>query len=548
MVEKGTGSGEDFKGELVVAIKNELISGNFDEAKRIEGEHRIPPHIISSIANSVYDGLIKGKKFRLALSLAKKYELSSEKVSNAILMEFNSLVGQEKCEDAIEWGLGNGLPDYEISKAAVKGVEIAIMNGNVEKALKLKNDYFITDGQTGNIWQKGYDKAFRERRYLDAAFLNREFGSSERKTILTASKALKNAIRNKAFSDIIIIEREFCFFNDLSFNILGDDEAKSVVESFIDFMDLCLKRNDGEILVDVVDGARILYGQYTNYHLKGLVNIILKKSVAIHGNLMKENKYDEARTTRNRLGLLEDMVPVEIRTEILGQALEFHNKLLKEGNLETAKKVKDEYQLISIYSPAKLIDSVQKAATECLSDCIRKGKIKNADFIINEYNIPATDIKDRASEELKYLLTSEKYDLALNALLRFKINTDNEELREIAENCFEKSMEKGYYEIAADLGYVFEIKSPNVKRAAQTVWERLMDAEDYGKARIIRKKHKLTRKDTREIAQKAYNVNIEKNKVDVAKKIIDEYGIDVGFVKWIIELIKSILRFFFKAE
>ena len=276
--------------------------------------------------------------------------------------------------------------------------------------------------------------------------------------------------------------------------------------------------------------------------------MVLKKSIETHGNLMKENKYDEARTIKDQLGLFEEQVPTEIKTELLGQALEFHNKLLKEDDLETAKKVKDEYQLMGIYSSAELIDSVQKAAIECLSNCIRNGMLKKANFIIEDYNIPAPDIKEIASEDLKYLLESEKYDFVFNTLLKFKISTDDEELKEIAEKSFEKCMGKGYYEIAADIGYVFEIKNPNVKKAAKTVWERLMDAEDYGKARIIKKKHRLTKKDTQEIAQKAYDVNIEKRKIDVAKKIRDEYGLDVGFIKWLIELIKSILRLLFKTE
>ena len=548
MAEKEIGSVEDSKGGFLVTVRNELISGNFDEAKRLEREYLIPPNIISSIANSVYDGFIKEKKFKLAVYLAKKYELSSEKVSDAILMEFRNLIGQGKCEDAVEWGIKNGLPDFEIRKAAVKGIEIAIMDGDAKKAVKLKNDYSITEDQIGDMWQKGYDKAFGERRYLDAALFSKEFGSSERKTILTASKALKNAIHNKTFSDIIIVEREFRFFNDPSFDLLGDDEAKSVVESFLNFIDLCLKNNDGETLVKVVDSVRILYGYYTNHHLKGLVHMVLKKSIETHGNLMKENKYDEARTIKDQLGLFEEQVPMEIKTELLGQALEFHNRLLKEDDLETAKKVKDEYQLMGVYSSAELIDSVQKAAIECLSNCIRNGMLKKANFIIEDYNIPTPDIKEIASEDLKYLLESEKYDFVFNTLLKFKISTDDEELKEIAEKSFEKCMGKGYYEIAADMGYVFEIKNPNVKKAAKTVWERLMDAEDYGKARIIKKKHRLTKKDTQEIAQKAYDVNIEKRKIDVAKKIRDEYGIDVGFIKWLIELIKSILRLLFKTE
>jgi len=548
MAEKEIGSVEDSKGESLITVRNELISGNFDEAKRLEREYLIPPNIISSIANSVYDGFIKEKKFKLAVSLAKKYELSSEKVSNAILMEFRKLMGEGKCDDAIEWGLKTDVPDHEINRAAVKGIEIAIMNGNVDKAIKLKNYYSVTETQMGDMWQKGYDKAFKERRYLDAALLSREFGSSERKTILTASKALKNAIRNRKFSDVIIVEREFRFFNGPSFDLLGDDEAKSVVESFLNFIDLCLKNNDGKTLVEVVDGVRVLYDDYTNHHLKGLVYMVLKKSVEIHGNIMKENKYDEARTIKDQLGLLEERVPIEMRTDVLTQALEFHNTLLKKDDLETAKKVKDEYQLMGAYSLPELIDSIQKVAIEYVSNCIRNGKLKKADFIIEDYNIPAPDIKEIASEDLKYLLASEKYDFVFNTLLKFKISIDDEELRDIAEKSFEKCMGKGYYEIAADIGYVFEIKSPNVKKAAKAVWERLMDAEDYGKARIIKKKHKLIRRDTQEIAHKAYDMNMEKSKVDVAKKIRDEYGINVGFIKWLIELIKSILRLFFKTE
>ncbi|MCK4966479.1 hypothetical protein KAS50_05575, partial [bacterium] len=133
-------------------------------------------------------------------------------------------------------------------------------------------------------------------------------------------------------------------------------------------------------------------------------------------------------------------------------------------------------------------------------------------------------------------------------LLKFKISNQDEELREIAAKAFEKCMDKGYYEIAADMGHVFELKNPNVKKAANLVWERLMENEDFKKAKQVKKKHRLTRKDTQEIAKRAYDANMEKNKVDVARGIRDDYGFSVGFFEWIIEFIKSILRAIFKSE
>ena len=41
---------------------------------------------------------------------------------------------------------------------------------------------------------------------------------------------------------------------------------------------------------------------------------------------------------------------------------------------------------------------------------------------------------------------------------------------------------------------------------------------------------------------------MERNKVDIAKNIRDEYGLTVGIIKWIIEFIKSLLKIFFKIE
>lgn len=390
--------------------------------------------------------------------------------------------------------------------------------------------------------------AFDKGNYFDAALLCKEFGSSERKTLLTASKAFKDSVHRGAFKDIVKVEDEFHFFASYSFDLIGEEDAKSVVEEFIKFLESCKKNNDGKTLVEVVDGTRVLYNIHSNHFLKGLVRSTYKMSVEIHGILMKNNNYDDALLIKEKLGLFEEKVPTEMRRQVMEQALELHNRVLKDGDFDTAKKVKDQYQLMGMYAPTELIDSIQKATIEYVSACIRKGEFKKADFVIEDYNVPSEEVAERAGEDLKYLLASEKFDLAFDTLLKFKISNQDEELRDIAAKAFEKCMDKGYFEIAADLGHVFELKNPNVRKAAKLVWERLMENEDYKKAKTIKKKHRLTRKDTQDIAKRSYDVNMEKNKIEVARNIRDDYGVNVGFVEWLIEFIKSIIRSFFKSD
>ena len=124
---------------------------------------------------------------------------------------------------------------------------------------------------------------------------------------------------------------------------------------------------------------------------------------------------------------------------------------------------------------------------------------------------------------------------------KFKIPPDDPELRDSAEKAFEKCMQSGYYETAADLGYIFELRNEKVREAARIVWEECMKKEEFTKARSIKKKHKLQKKMTKKIAEDMYQSCLEKNKLDVARKIRDDYNISIGFFSWLIEFIKKIL-------
>ncbi|MCL5019514.1 MAG: hypothetical protein M1426_03410, partial [Patescibacteria group bacterium] len=482
---------EKATGDALITIRTNMMEGNFDDAKRIERESLVPPHIILTIANSVFDSLMLEREFLRSIELARKYELPVNRINDAVVQQFRALQTQNEYEKALEWAFKNGIQEHEINRAAIKWIEYSILQGDVTKAVKVKAQFHISHEQIGGLWQQGYDKAFEQGRFFDAALLSREFGSSERKTILTAAKAFKKAIMEDDKESIIGTDREFRFFNEDFFSLLGDEEAKSVVEAFQNYLRTNLQKGESKKILEIVDGVRVLYSPYINHHLKGLVSFIYKEGSVAHGILLDMDRYDDAKQLRDDLALYEDKVPSDLRRRINDQALQYHNKIMLSGSLEQAKKIKDDYQLLGIYTPAESLNLIQETAGNYFAECVKKGEFKKASFILEEYNLPQEEVLAMITDSLKSLLEEEKFNIAFEVLLKYKIQTNDEEIRDTALKAFEKCMERGYYEIAADLGYVFELNIPRIKEAAKIVWERLMEAEDYQKARAVKRKHKL---------------------------------------------------------
>ncbi len=533
---------EKAKGDVLISLRARLHDGKLDEAKQLEREELVPGHIVTTIANSVFDTLMMEREFLRALELARKYELTVDKIGEAILQQFRYLESKNEFERALEWGQKNGIANFEITRAIIKWIEHNILQGIVEKAVEIKTKFNISHEQIGSLWQQGYDRAFEEGRFFDAALLSREFGSSERKTMLTAAKAFKKAIMENDKQRIIDIDREFRFFNEDRFTLLGEEESKTVVDSFQSYLRSKFRKGDSKEGLEIIEGVHILYGDHANHFLKGLTSFIYKETADAHGILLEMDKYDDAKKVFDDIDFTQEKIPTDLKRKVTQQAVEYHNRILQKGNIDQAKRVKDEYQLLGMYSPAETINSIQDAAGDFLSECIRRGEFKKAAFIMEEYNIPQPEVLELVTKDVKTLLEEEKFTVVFDILMKYKVNTNDEEIRDAALKGFEKCMEKGYYEIAADLGHIFELNIPRVKEAAKIVWERFMEAEDYQKARVVKRKHKLPRKDTHKIARQHYSANMERNKSDIAKKIREDYSIDVGFVAWLMEVIRTILR------
>jgi len=541
-----SGKPEEKRG--VVQFRENLMTGNFDEARKIEREEFLSINIVRSIVSSAFDSFIAERKFRTAITLATMYEMSKDKIADLIFMEFKAILSEGKFEEAIEWGLKYHLPDLEISRAAVKYIESAILKKNITLAVELKQKYSISQEQIGNLWQKGFNEAMDEEHFFEAALLSREFGMSERKTIITAAKAFRTFIKEDNIDGLPSIENEFRLFNDEAFNLLGDEDSRSFTMTFEDYLREKFSREKIEDVHKIVDGIGILYKEVIHLQLRNLVNFIYNHSSDSHGKFLSEGKFKEAQFLKNQLALMEDNVPDKIKREIYSQGHKFHNELLSNGELDQALKTLDEYQLLGRLSNVETIDSIQKAALDYLSQLIIQGELDKSDKVVEAYSLPGAEVAVVVNELIANLLRQERFKLTYEVMMKFKIDSDNPDLKESAESSFEKCLQSGYYETAADLGHLFGLKNPKVIQAAKTVWDEAMKKEEFNKARTIKKKHKLSKKLTRKTAEDVYRDCLDKNKLELAKKIRTEYNISLGFFNWLIELIKKILMWFGGGE
>ncbi len=536
------------EGLAVAAIRKELLESNIDAAKVIEREQMIPPQAVASIVNTVFDSFVSEHKYLNAIELARSYDLPIDKINDTIYMEFRHIITTGDIEKAIDWALVNHLPDYEITRAAIRGIESAILNKNVALALEIKHKYSISENQIGNIWQKGYDEAVKDEKYFEAALLSREFGMSARKTAITASRAFRKAMEHKDYEMMVRVEDEFRIFNDSGFTHIGDEDGRSLIRATEDFIRQQIRSADFQQVVELIHGLGVLIKEIANHTLRDLVVFTYNLAKEIHQLLFEENRYDNAVWFKSELNLLESTTPDKILREIFNQAVDYHNKYLKNGNISLAIKVKKDYDLLGTLSNADSIVAVQNAVIVELTRLIESGETKLGNSIINEYNIPQPEIEKVVSDAVINSLTSGSYERAVDIVSKFHVQTDQFEIKAAAQSAFEQCRRSGYQETAANIGLIFDIDSPEVRDAARLVWEDLMRRKEYKKAGVLRKKHKLTKKYTDSVARDEYNTLIDQGNIDVAQKIREEYRFNVGILSWLIEFIKKLFSIFLGSD
>ena len=162
MVEKKVETKEE-EGQTLVKFRETLYKGDFDEAKRIEREVLMPPHLTKPVVNTVFDLFINEKRYSEAIEIAKKYDFSMDRIADVVAMEFRDLVAKRKFEDAIDWGMKNGLTGKDLTIAAIKWVEHAIKSGDVKTAILVKDKYSVNKESIGNLWMDGFSEASEKK-------------------------------------------------------------------------------------------------------------------------------------------------------------------------------------------------------------------------------------------------------------------------------------------------------------------------------------------------------------------------------------------------
>ena len=294
-------------------------------------------------------------------------------------------------------------------------------------------------------------------------------------------------------------------------------------------------------MVHLIHGLGVLFKEIENHILRDFVVFVYNQSREVHDFLLQENRHDDAVWFKNELNLLESNTPNKTLREIFNQAVKYHNNYLKNGNISLAMKMKKDCDLLGTLSDADSIDTIQNVVISVLTEFIEKGETKAGNSIIKEYSIPQEDIEKVVIEAVTNSLSTGAYDRAIDIVTKFKVEVDNFDIKSASKSAFDQCRQSGYQETAANIGYIFDIDSPDVKDAARLVWEDFMRRKEFRKAAVLKKKHKLSQRYTDTIVKEEYDSLVELGKIEEAQKLREEYRVNVGFFSWLIEFFKKLL-------
>ncbi len=527
---------KDKKTDVINSLKKELMEGSFDDASILQRDSKLKMNEILSIVNTVFSELCSQKKFERAIEIANRYNLSPDKIKDAVLKSFIFHIGKGEYEKAVTWGLDHKLPSSEIQKATVKIFESLITKKDIKGALGSIEKYNIPHDLVMNTAVNAFNDAIQREDYLSAAILGKEFNMPKKRVLFAAVSSFIKEIEKGNWESLIKIENEFDIISDSTYDELMERDRDLALDSFFKkVIQENLKKGKVKLVVQILEATRLLNRKYSNDPLKELTNKILLEIARLHNILLTRGEENEAIGIKDQFELLGSDSPLEVKSSVLGTAESYHNMLLKKYQLYEAKTIKEKYNLFGKNMPSENFSTGLSPILEFLETSLLKGDFEKSHEVVKEYLIQKDKLKEVAKKVIVEKLSKMEIENALTIINKFEIDTSDETLKAEAQNKFDDIVDSGRFDIAAELGKIFKLDGGKTKEAAFKSWEKHIRNGRYGKATNIKREYKIPIAWTKPIAKEIYEYNLQISKPDIAQKIRSEYGIELG----VIDLIKE---------
>ena len=538
-------SNKENKTDTIARIKKELVEGNFDKALIMQREKGILASEITSISHTVFSELITSKEFNIAIELAQLYNLSKDKIDDAVIKGFGSLLGKGEYEKAAQWGMEYKLSSSEILRATVKMFESCLVKSDLMGALAVAEKYTIPNDAVINSASGAFNAAFQRGDFLSAAMFGKEFDLSEKRVLTAAVNAFQEAILKGNWNSLIKIGHEFNILSDDTYDDIPERERDKAINIFFEHaIKNNIQRGKANLVQQILEATELLNSKYERVPLKELVNNVQFEIARLHNSLLTKGMENEAFEIIEHFGLLEADALAEVKISIIETAESYHHILLKHNKYDEAKNIKDKYKLFGKNILSGSFAGAIDAACEFLENTLANGDFKKGPEIIKEYNIPKDRVVEITNKMIIERFEKSQFEDVFHIMKNIKINPNREELKEIAQKKFSDAISNNKNELAAEIGKIFNLDEKSTKKAAYQAWVRQIRNGRYDKAAQLRKEHRIPAKMTRKVAHEIYKYNLEISRPDIAKRIRNEYAVKFN----IIDIIKEFLGRIFKRN
>ena len=257
---------------------------------------------------------------------------------------------------------------------------------------------------------------------------------------------------------------------------------------------------------------------------------------------MEAGRATQAYEVMSSFRLLDDSVPLELKSKVFDAAEKAHHKKLDDYDLKSALFVKQKYELFVKSASDEINEELSEALKNFIINALVKEEYDIAKTIPDEYDISDEDLTDAVSKAVYNLLQEDKFNAMCNCIKVMKVEvTDPKVISEITLK-FHQVYEKDNMETASNLGFYFKLKEVRVKKASAAYFKSLLEKTRLAEAKKVKIERKLSGTLIEPIVKDVYKSLMSESKKEEAQKLLAEYNVKVSFIDTIIKKILSIFK------
>ena len=527
--------------ELKQSLLEQMIGGNFSEVEMLGKDHAVSAIEVIGLAEKAFHELMKAKKYNLAFKLGENYDLQTELRIEAVNSQFRLYLANKEFDNAIEWGRNYKIPETEIRNAGVKAFNEALDSREVLKAIEFKNNFKIPFDLISSQARRWFNIYFENQSYLKALMLGMEFDISRKRTLTAGLRAYINLLEENKVGEFAQLEKNYSIISDRDLSQVDKFEFKNFSKVFIEnVVKDFISKEKVDQLAALIDTLKLIENRDFSAYIGSLMKETIAEVALLHNTILSSGNYNSAFRIVVNFKLLSNIVPADTKIRIIETAEKLHHNFMQQDNLLAARTVKENYKLFNENIITNSIETVTNVSSEFLKNSIISGKIDEAMIVIDEYQLKGDKLNEIISTALIKQLKARKFLEAFEIVEELKVNVSSTNIKTEAKASFNEAYENGQMELSTNIARHFKLREKRVINAAFIIWQKQMESGKYEDAVDLRKKMRIPKAKTQEVAKDAYNMLISQGRSVQAVQLRKDYSLNLSIWEIVVELMKKV--------